>query len=241
MSSSRVAFVAGATGYTGQAVVRRLVADGVRVVAHVRPDSPRLGEWCERFIALGAEVNAAMWTGPEMGDAIRELGVTEVYGLTGTTMKRARSLARSGGDAADASHEAVDYGLTRHLVDASVAAGTRPWLVYLSSLGASPSARGSYLRARGRAEVAIQEADLPWSILRASFITGPDRGESRPAERVGAVLGNGLLAVAAAFGGKRLRERYRSIDADGLAAILVALPGDEARQGQVLTLDALRG
>jgi len=238
--TARVAFVAGATGYTGQAVVRRLAADGVGVVAHVRPDSPRLADWRERFEAVGARVSVAAWDGDEMAEALRDLGATEVYGLVGTTMKRARRLAREGGDASDASHEAIDLGLTRHLVDACVAAGTRPWLVYLSSLGASPSARGSYLRARGRAEQAVQGSGLPWTILRASFITGPDRDESRPAERAGAAVGDGLLAVASVFGGRRLRGRYGSISAADLAELLVALPGDAAREGAVLTLDALR-
>lgn len=240
MSTHRVAFVAGATGYTGQAVVQLLTSRRVDVVAHVRPDSPRLADWRVRFEALGAQVSTAAWTGDGMAAALREVGATEIYGLTGTTMKRARSVARRGGDASSASHEAVDYGLTKHLVDAAVAAGTRPWLVYLSSLGASPSARGSYLRARGRAEAEVEASGLPWTIVRASFITGPDRAESRPTERASAAVGNGLLAVAAVFGGKRLRDRYGSISAEDLAEVLTALPGQPEREGHVLTLDALR-
>ena len=50
------AFIAGATGYTGQAVVRTLRAQGIATTAHVRPDSPRLAEHTETFEALGAEV-----------------------------------------------------------------------------------------------------------------------------------------------------------------------------------------
>src|SRR5215208_1501420 len=60
------AFVAGATGYTGREVVRQLVERGVRAVAHVRPDSPRLAEWRERFAELGAEVDATPWEEPAM-------------------------------------------------------------------------------------------------------------------------------------------------------------------------------
>lgn len=240
MRTPRVAFVAGATGYTGQAVVRHLIEGGVRAIAHVRPDSSRHTEWQSKFTAMGAEVCSAAWTGPELGEAVRDLGATEVYGLVGTTMKRARRIARSGGDASTASHEAVDLGLTKHLVDACVAAGTRPWFVYLSSLGASPSARGSYLRARGKAEAVVEASGLPWTILRPSFITGPDRAESRPGERAGGAVADGVLAVAAIFGGRRLRDRYRSITADELATLLVALPGQPDRDGAVLTLDGLR-
>ena len=240
MTTSRVAFVAGATGYTGRAVVRLLAASGVRAFAHIRPDSSRLSEWKAAFSAMGADVCDAAWSGPAMGEAIRALGVTEVYGLVGTTHKRARTIARSGGDARAASHDAVDFGLTKHLVDACVAAGTRPWLVYLSSLGASPSARGSYLRARGRAEEAVRASELPWTMVRASFITGPDRAEARHAERFGAAFGDGLLAVAAAFGGKRLRARYGSIMAEALAEFLFAVPTHPERECQLLTLDAWR-
>ncbi|MCA9517636.1 MAG: epimerase, partial [Myxococcales bacterium] len=135
------------------------------------------------------------------------------------------------------SHEAVDYGLTKHLVDASLAAGTAPFFVYLSSLGADADSRNSYLRARGRAEDAVAGSGLPFCAVRASFVTGPDRGESRPTERVGAVVTDGLLAVAAALGGKRLKARYGSVDAERLAAVLVSLPRDEAHRGRVVTLD----
>ena len=48
-----VAFVAGATGFTGREVVAELVRRGVRTLAHVRPDSSRLDEWRERFEAMG--------------------------------------------------------------------------------------------------------------------------------------------------------------------------------------------
>lgn len=237
MSSQRVAFVAGATGYTGRAVVQLLTMRGVRCVAHVRPDSARLDAWRGRFAGAGAEVCTAPWRGPEMGEALADLGVTEVYALTGTTNKRAKALGKAGGDAASASHDAVDFGLTRHLVDACLAAGTAPFFVYLSSLGADADSRNSYLRARGRAEDAVAGSGLPFCALRASFITGPDRAEGRPMERASAVVTDGLLAALAVVGAKRLRARYRSIDADRLAALLVELPLDETHHGRVVTLD----
>ena len=52
----QIAFVAGATGYTGREVVRVLLERGVRTVAHVRPDSPHVDEWRSRFEAQGAAV-----------------------------------------------------------------------------------------------------------------------------------------------------------------------------------------
>jgi len=240
--SSRVAFVAGATGYTGRAVVHALSTAGVRAIAHVRPDSPRLAEWRSIFESMGAEVCTAAWSGPALGVALRDYGVTEAYGLVGTTRERAKTLAREGGAAAaaTASYEAVDYGLTAALVDACRAAGTSPWVVYLSSLGADPKSRNAYLRARGRAEAAVRDAGLSFTILRPSFVSGPDREERRVGERVGAVVGDGVFKLARLLGARRAAARYRSISADALAALLVALPGDAARRDTVLTLDALR-
>ena len=57
MSNPPVAFVAGATGYTGSQVVPALRARGVRVIAHVRPGSAAAAAWHTRFEALGAEVD----------------------------------------------------------------------------------------------------------------------------------------------------------------------------------------
>ena len=75
-SAKRVAFVAGATGYTGVQVVRQLAAlertPPLRVVAHVRPDSTRLAEWRTRF---EGELRRSRWWGHGV---VREPG-GEVY------------------------------------------------------------------------------------------------------------------------------------------------------------------
>jgi hypothetical protein len=77
-------------------------------------------------------------------------------------------------------------------------------------------------------------------IARPSFITGPDRDESRPAERLGAAVVDALAAPARLFGGRRLADRYRSTTAAELAAALVRLAADPAAAGRVLEGDALR-
>src|SRR5262245_55763625 len=50
-----VAFVAGATGYTGNEVVSALRGRGIRTIAHVRPDSSSLERWRKSFEDIGAE------------------------------------------------------------------------------------------------------------------------------------------------------------------------------------------
>ena len=62
----QIAFVAGATGYTGREVVRLLSGRGVRTVAHVRPDSPRVEEWRRRFETEGAAVDVTPWDDAEI-------------------------------------------------------------------------------------------------------------------------------------------------------------------------------
>jgi nucleoside-diphosphate-sugar epimerase len=87
------AFVAGATGYTGRAVVAELIRRDVAVTAHVRPDSARLAEWRTRFESLGADVDTSAWRDADMTAALRAHRPTVVYALLGTTRRRMRHAA----------------------------------------------------------------------------------------------------------------------------------------------------
>jgi nucleoside-diphosphate-sugar epimerase len=211
------AFVLGATGFVGREVTRQLCVRGTKVFAHVRPDSKQLAEWRDKLGALGAEVDTTAWDAAAMAARFRELAPAHIYVLIGTTRQRARI------DSVDGDiYEAIDFGLTKIAVDAARASERKPRMVYLSGIGASASARGAYMRARGKAEDYVRESGLPWVIARPAIITG-DRDESRIGERSAAIIGDGLLAVARVFGGKRLRERYRSTTPDILASALIRL------------------
>jgi uncharacterized protein YbjT (DUF2867 family) len=147
---------------------------------------------------------------------MRRWAVTHVFCLIGTT----RSRARREGVVGDR-YRAIDAGLTRTLVDAALASGTAPRFIYLSSIGADPTARSAYLRARGDAEAAVTGSGLSHLILRPSFITGLDREEARPGERVAARVGDVALAAIGLLGGSATRERYRSRDGAAVASALV--------------------
>jgi nucleoside-diphosphate-sugar epimerase len=227
------ALVAGATGYSGQAVVEVLRDAGALVWAHVRPDRRDLAEWQARWHDRGAQVVAVPWQEQAMADLIREQQITHVFCCIGTTR------ARMGRDGAAAnSYQAVDYGLTKLLVSACAAAGGVQRFVYVSSLGAGPSAAGAYLQARWQAECAVQQAGVPFTIARPSFLSG-DRAESRPGERIGAVVTDALLAVAGAVGAAQTRDRYRSNNAASLARALVRLAADPAAVNQVVLSERL--
>jgi nucleoside-diphosphate-sugar epimerase len=232
------AFVAGATGYTGREVVHQLRAMGIETVAHVRPDSSRLAEWRTRFESLGAKVDTTAWDPAAMAATMRALRPDLVFALLGTTRSRAREARQHRGR--DEGYEAVDYGLTMLLYAAAVESGGRPRFVYLSAIGVREEGGNAYLAARARVERALRSGPLPWTIARPSFITGPDREEFRLGERLGAIVIDGLLAVAGWFGGKRLRDRYRSTTNVALARALVWLGFDPGSAGRTVESEELR-
>jgi len=214
------AFVAGATGYTGRHLVRVLRERGHEVAAHVRPDSPSLGQWRERFGALGASVDNSAWEAEAMSAALRTFRPTHVFALLGTTRRRMRA---DGGQRT--SYDVVDYGFTSLLLRATVAVVPTARFIYLSSLGASE--RGNaYLRARGRAERELRESGLSWIAARPGVITGQDREESRPAERLAGVAIDAFLRAFAALGVREPARKYASLTGEALARALASLAED---------------
>ena len=115
------AFVAGATGLTGRFVVETLRRRGLGVVAHVRADSARLGEWTTRYEAMGVTVVASAWEKASIAAVLAEHRPHVVFGLLGTTRARASRVARAGGDASGESYDAVDVALTEMLILGSAA------------------------------------------------------------------------------------------------------------------------
>lgn len=216
-------FVLGATGFVGREVVRQLCVRGEKTVAHVRPDSSKLGEWKAKFGELGATVDSSPWEATKLGAALA--GIDRIYILIGTTRGKAKQDNVSGNI-----YEAIDLGLTKIAVDAAKLAG-KPRLIYLSSVGASATASSAYLKARGQAEDVVRGSGLPWVIARPSLIVG-DRDETRIGEAVGSVVGDGLLAVVGLFGGKNVRAKWRSTSPDILGSALIRL-GEAAEHDKI--------
>ncbi len=235
MATPPTAFVAGATGYLGRALVYELAQRGARTVAHVRPDSSRSGQWKERFDAAGAEILALAWEHEPLLAALRQLRPTHVFCTIGTTRKSARVEGLQG-----SIYEEVDFGLTRLLVAACTELEHPPRFVYVSSLGTRENSRGAYLRARWRAEEAVRTSGLPYTIARPPIITGPGRDEPRPLERVGAAVMNALSRVGGLLGAQRFAARYRATDAEELAYGLVHAAFNYTTIDRVLEAEELR-
>lgn len=211
--SSQIAFIAGATGYTGSNLVPILVERGWTVYAHVRPDSSALGHWSTHFEELGAEVDNTPWDAGSMRARFREIRPTVVFSLLGTTKKRAK-LGDSG--QIEDTYEAVDYGLTSLLLRATIDESPRARFVYLSAWGVKPNTNNPYMNVRARIEQELHESALDYLVIQPAVIGG-DREESRPLERVGGVLGTGVAAVLGAVGAKRAAGDLRTRSGHELA------------------------
>jgi uncharacterized protein YbjT (DUF2867 family) len=186
---------------------------------------------------MGAEVDTAAWEAEAMTATLRRAAPDRVFALLGTTGKRARGDGMSRVEA----YQRIDVGLTLLLLDAVRAAGLRPRFVYLSSVGTSNRSSSMYLKTRAQVEAALAQSGVPFTVARPSFITGAQRDDERPFERVGAAMAGGLLAMAGALGARRLQAKYRPTTNTGLAEALVRAGFDPAAEGKLLEGEALFG
>lgn len=230
------AFVAGATGYVGKAVVVLLVERGVEVHAHVRPDSSRLDEHRAALSEVGAEVDTTAWTEDGMAATFARLRPDIVFGCIGTTARRRRNADDPTGE----TYEAIDYGLTAMLIRASAQLDPKPRFVYLSSTGTGPRTGSAYLAARWKAESELRDSGVPYTIARPAIISGTDREESRPAERVAAVVGDAMLNAAARIGLRAIRNRWASLTSVELATALVEFGLSSTGENRILDASELR-
>ncbi len=228
-------FVAGATGYVGQALVREARGRGIAVSAHVRPDSPSREAASERFLALGASVESVAWEGDALAAALARSRPTHVLFLVGTTFRRIVA-DRSRGT----SYASVDLALLERMLAAVRGLEHPPRFVYLSSMGAGPRARGRYLLTRTRAEEAVLASGLPYTIARPPIITGPDREESRPMERLAGVVVSACARAGGLVLGAAFRDRWRPTDASELAHALVQAALAHTTIDRVLLAEELR-
>ena len=215
--TTKRAFVAGATGLTGRALVRALHALGVDTTAHIRPDSSRRKDWEDTFRNSGIECSFAPWTPEGIDHAFAVAKPDLVFGCLGTTKRRA---AAGGGD-----YQAVDYGLTALLIDGATRCTPQPLFIYLSSVGVTPNARTAYMKARADVEAHLKASGLSSLIVRPSFIIGR-RDDARPGEAIGARLSDGALAALSCIGLRRVVEPYRTLSGDSLAQGMAVLAMD---------------
>lgn len=228
--------IVGASGYVGRHVVAVAARAGHDVIAHVRPESPMGDRTAAELVGLGARVIRTPWAAEAWYRMLDAETPDRVFLLLGTTASRTRAARARGGP--DASQSAIDKALTGCVINAAQHAVPAAGLVYLSALGASPSGN-EYLRVRAHIEAALADGPNPFTVIRPSFITGADRGEARPVERVGAITVDAVCALLRFVGARRRAARLASVSGAALARILVEVAAAPLDRG-VHALDDFR-
>jgi uncharacterized protein YbjT (DUF2867 family) len=158
--------VTGASGFVGSHVVPELLGGGHRVVALVR--SPAAGQSVMRRLSAGQAANVELRTGDVLApDTLPSAlaGVDAVVHLV--------ALPRDWNGGKDLLR--VNLGGTQSLLAAMEAAGVRR-LVHLGALGVEDREELNYAKSKARAERAVRESGLDWTILRPSLLFGPRDG-----------------------------------------------------------------
>ncbi len=212
MTAKRTALVAGATGLVGGHVVEKLLA------------SPRYGEVIvvtRRELALEhPKLRQVLIPLDDMESFLAEARVKadDAFCALGTTIKVAGS---------QAAFRKVDHDYVVAFARAAKAAGAQRFML-VTAIGASSASKIFYSRVKGETEEAVAAVGFDTlHIFRPGLLLGA-RGERRAAESLMMTLSpllNPLMMGSAAV--------YKSIDADVVAAAMVAAAGSDARGKRV--------
>ena len=205
---SRTALLAGATGLVGRHLLRRLLAMDeyreVRVLSR-RPLDHEQGKLSLRLTDF-----------EDLREHAEFLAVDHVYIALGTTLRKAGSRA---------AFERVDYHMVVDLARAARLSGARR-LAMVSAAGSSERSPSFYSRVKARAERAVSELDYEAvHLLRPSLLLG-ERGEWRPAERLGQLISPllSLLLVGPL-------SIWRPVRAEDVAEAMIRRMNDDAAVG----------
>lgn len=216
---TRTATLIGATGLIGGHLYRLLQADGyfttIRLLVR-RPfptNEPR------------TEVRLTDFSDTESLRLGLE-GSTAIFCAVGTTQKKVA------GD--KTAYRKIDFDIPVAAARWAAAAGAKHFLL-VSSVGADAKSSNFYLRLKGEVEDAVRASGVQSvSFFRPSMLLGK-RMEHRPGERIGQV-GSQILS-GLMLGGLR---KYRPIQAETVAAAMIAQSKKEVPGAEVLEYDALK-
>ena len=154
--------VAGGTGFIGAGIVRELRRRGQPVAVLTRETSRAR----KRFPDLDLQFREGDVRDPNtLKEAVR--GAETVIGCQQFPNSPIENPSRR------YTFEEVDARGTENLLEAAKAAGVRRY-VYLSGTGAAPDAKYHWFRAKWRAETAVRDSGITYTILRPSWVYGPE-------------------------------------------------------------------
>jgi NADH dehydrogenase len=150
--------VAGGTGLVGGAIARELVTRGHRVVVLTR--RPHRDDRTPAIESRAADVTKPDSLGAALADVDTIVISLAFHNSPIEAPRRGQTF------------EIVDAAGTEALVAAARSAGVRR-IVYMSGAGAAPDAERHWFRAKWRAEEAVRNSGLTYTIFRPSWIYGP--------------------------------------------------------------------
>jgi NADH dehydrogenase len=152
--------ITGATGYIGQHLVTRLIAQGVRPRCLVRD----IQKASSMFPANTVELVQGATTAPATLAAAVEGMDTIVHAAFMTADKK-----ESPGN----HYAETNVHGTANVIDAAKKAGVKR-IIEISGLGTKPDKPGSYMQGRYLAEQIVIKSGLDWTIIRPSVLFGKD-------------------------------------------------------------------
>ncbi len=155
--------VAGGTGFVGGGIARELRRRGNRVVV-----LSHRGESARGALPDDVEIRVADATAEDGHDSL----VVALHDVDALVISLAFANLPVEAPMRGRTFAAVDAAGTERLVAAARDAGVMH-LVYMSGAGAAPDASRHWFRAKWRAEEAVRGSEIPWTIIRPTWIYGP--------------------------------------------------------------------
>lgn len=159
-----------------------------------------------RAVGAGRAAPVAEWPG-----IVAELAPQVVISALGTTIRAAGS---------QAAFAAVDRDAVLAVATAAKTSGARQF-VTVSSVGADAGASNFYLRTKGETEAGLRALEFDrLDVMRPGLLLGNRGGSVRPMEALAALVSPLTNALT-----PRRYDSYRAIEAEDVAAAIVALVG----------------
>lgn len=207
MSEPRRILLVGATGLIGRTIIERSPSlDDIILQGVARREIP---------FPEGTRMELVLAESDAWPQIVTQLVPDAVISALGTTQKKAGS---------QEGLREVDHDLVLEVARAAKGAGVKNF-VQISSVGADPFSRNSYLRIKGETERDLKALKLHrLDILRPGLLRGKRQNDLRPLEMMGQVIAPvGDLFLQGS------REKYRSIKAVDLADAALAFAKAKAR------------
>lgn len=158
--------VTGASGFVGSYVVPELVGAGHRVVALVRDDR------AAARVTARLDADQVRSVTFRTADPVRGVGLAEaLVGVNAIVHLLAIPRDRDGGK----SLMKVNLGGTEAMLHAAEVAGIRRF-VHVGAMGVTDDPDLHYAASKARAEKAVRQSALDWTILKPSLLWGPRDG-----------------------------------------------------------------